>query len=216
MLIARHCSGGVILGFEQYRSLTGIRKPEAPEEQRQGAPVSIPTPWNHLEAGVLFGLRLPILIFREHAIEGGVFDPGASDVFIHEMPAPTDTKARKEALSDVFLKWQAEVRRHYGFVAGRPHRGDLETAALEPLLLRRGPLRGWERLEPLVGNRLATLERHAVCPRSQSLLRSLDGGELIAKIGLQTLVELVLIEVGRQVRRVGVVGRLAVAPALHP
>jgi hypothetical protein len=113
MLLARHCSGGVILGFEQYRSLTGIRKPGAPEEQRHDTPLPIATPWNHLEAGILFGLRLPILIFREHGIEGGVFDPGVSDVFIHEMPMPGDNRARKEALGDVFLKWQAEVRRHY-------------------------------------------------------------------------------------------------------
>ena len=113
MLVARHCSGGLILGFEQYRSLSGIRKPGAQEEQRHDAHVRIPTPWNHLEAGILFGLRLPILIFREPGIEGGVFDPGVTDVFIHEMPTPTDTKARREALSDVFLKWQAEVRRHY-------------------------------------------------------------------------------------------------------
>jgi len=34
-------------------------------------------------------------------------------VFIHEMPMALDTKARKDALGDVFLKWQAEVRRHY-------------------------------------------------------------------------------------------------------
>jgi hypothetical protein len=53
------------------------------------------------------------LIFREPGIEGGVFDPGVSDVFIHQMPAPSDAMGRKEALSDVFLKWQAEVRRHY-------------------------------------------------------------------------------------------------------
>jgi hypothetical protein len=113
MLVARHCSGGLILGFEQYRSLSGIRKPGTLEEHRHQAQVTIPSPWNHLEAGILFGLRLPILIFRERGIEGGVFDPGVSDVFIHEMPLPMDTKARKEALSDVFLKWQAEVRRHY-------------------------------------------------------------------------------------------------------
>jgi hypothetical protein len=114
MLIARHCSGGLILGFEQYRSLSGIHKPGAPEEQtNEDAHLSMPTPWNNLEAGILFGLRLPILIFREPGIEGGVFDPGVSDVFIHEMPTPMDAKVRKEALSDVFLKWQAEVRRHY-------------------------------------------------------------------------------------------------------
>jgi hypothetical protein len=113
MLVARHCSGGLILGFEQYRSLGGIRKPGTPEEESHDQHVCIPTEWNHLEAGILFGLRLPILIFREHGIEGGVFDPGVSDVFIHEMPTPKDAKARREALGDVFLKWQAEVRRHY-------------------------------------------------------------------------------------------------------
>jgi hypothetical protein len=113
MLLARHCSGGLILGFEQFRSLAGVYKPGAPEEQTQDAPASIPTPWNHLEAGVLFGLQLPILIFREKGIDGGVFDPGVTDVFIHQMPTPADTKARKEALGDVFLKWQAEVRRNY-------------------------------------------------------------------------------------------------------
>jgi hypothetical protein len=113
MLLARHCSGGLILGFEQYRSLSGILKPGTAEAKRHTANLSIPSPWNQLEAGILFGLRMPILIFRERGIEGGVFDPGVSDVFIHEMPTPTDSKARKEALSDVFLKWQAEVRRHY-------------------------------------------------------------------------------------------------------
>jgi hypothetical protein len=113
LLLARHCSGGVILGFEQYRSLGGIQKPGAPEEKTHDGHVSIATPWNHLEAGILFGLHLPILIFREYGIEGGVFDPGVSDVFIHEMPTPADTKSRKEALGEVFLKWQAEVRRHY-------------------------------------------------------------------------------------------------------
>src|SRR3954447_6075864 len=64
-LVARHCSGGVILGFEQYLSLGGVHKPGTPEEQRHENELKMATPWNHLEAGILFGLRLPILIFRE-------------------------------------------------------------------------------------------------------------------------------------------------------
>src|SRR5919198_4798897 len=88
MLVARHCSGGLILGFEQYQSLGGIRKRGTEAEKRHDEPMSIPTEWNHLEAGILFGLRLPILIFREQGIAGGVFDHGVSDVFIHEMPTP--------------------------------------------------------------------------------------------------------------------------------
>jgi hypothetical protein len=113
LLLARHCSGGVILGFEQYRSTAGIRRPGADGEAAQHSPTPFPTPWNNLEAGILYGLRLPLLIFKEAGIEGGVFDPGVTDVFIHRMPATSDDAGSKDGLRDVFLKWQADVRKHY-------------------------------------------------------------------------------------------------------
>ncbi len=113
LVLARHCSGGVILGFEQFRSLTGIRKPGTPEQAEQHTPTAFPTPWNNLEAGVLFGVGIPLLIFREPGVDGGVFDPAVTDVFIHPMPAKSDDRERRNALGDVFLKWQADVRRHY-------------------------------------------------------------------------------------------------------
>ena len=113
LLLARHCSGGVILGFEQYRSTAGIRRPGTDGEAAHDNAVPFPTPWNNLEAGILYGLRLPLLIFKEAGIEGGVFDPGVTDVFIHGMPTSSDNAARREGLSDVFLKWQADVRAHY-------------------------------------------------------------------------------------------------------
>jgi len=113
LLLARHCSGGVILGFEQYRSTAGVRKPGTDSESSHKGPLPFPSAWNHLEAGILFGLRLPILIFREGGIEGGVFDHGVTDVFIHPMPTPADPSAQRAALGDVFLKWQADVRDHY-------------------------------------------------------------------------------------------------------
>ena len=75
---------GIILGFEQYRSLEGINKPGSPGEEYQRFATSFPTPWNHLEAGILFGLQLPLL--------------DGSDI---------------QALNDVFLKWQANVRQRY-------------------------------------------------------------------------------------------------------
>lgn len=109
LAIANHCAGGIILGFEQYRSLEGIDRPGAPEEVTQRLTVPFPTPWNNLEAGMLFGLGLPLLIFKEKDISGGIFDAGASDVFIHPMP----TSGSNEGLDDVFLKWQSDVRQHY-------------------------------------------------------------------------------------------------------
>ena len=77
LIIARHCSGGIILGFEQFRATAGQFKPGTNGEKliAPGTIVSFPTPWNQLEAGILFGLRLPLLIFREASISGGRIRP---------------------------------------------------------------------------------------------------------------------------------------------
>ena len=117
LTIAKHCAGALILGFEQQF---------APEiEIRRGLPktkdggggiaenISYPTPWNQLEAGILFALGLPQLIFREPGITGGIFDNGVSDVFIHPMPAADSNGKFEQQVNQVFLKWQADVRRHY-------------------------------------------------------------------------------------------------------
>jgi len=114
-VIARHCSGGVILGFEQCLATSGVWKRGTPEERKFGskAPAAFPTPWNQLEAGILFGLQLPLLIFREPSITGGVFDAGVTDVFIHRMPAPAMPSKDLKALKAVFLKWHGKVSQYY-------------------------------------------------------------------------------------------------------
>lgn len=114
-IIAKHCAGGLILGFEQIYVDSGLRKRNSTEEKviNSEKPVLLPTPWNHLEAGILFGLKLPLLIFKEEGIEGGVFDYGISDAFIHTMPAPTPGKNKTDELRQVFLKWFAQVSTKY-------------------------------------------------------------------------------------------------------
>lgn len=114
-VIAKHCSGGIILGFRQFIATAGTWKPGT-KEQRPVArkkPESFPSPWNHLEAGILFGLQLPLLIFREEPIRGGVFDDGVTDVFIHSMPRSDIAAENLEAFREVLLKWAARVREHY-------------------------------------------------------------------------------------------------------
>jgi hypothetical protein len=111
-VLATHCSGGIILGFEQFFAQEGSYKrgTGGDGERRVVTGNSFPSMWNHVEAGILFGLGLPLLVFREEKIEGGIFDPGVTDVFVHLMPNPT---SNLEQLRDVFLKWQARVREHY-------------------------------------------------------------------------------------------------------
>lgn len=115
LVISKHCSGGVILGFSQFIANSGTWKKGTGEgkEKDQTKPIAFPTPWNHLEAGILFGLEIPLLIFREPTIEGGVFDRGVTDVYVHKMPGPSIEDANKDALKQVFLKWSSKVRRHY-------------------------------------------------------------------------------------------------------
>jgi hypothetical protein len=115
LVVARHCAGGVVLGFEQLRVEAGIAKPGTPREKRLAAPRALPTEWNHLEAGILFGLQLPLLVFREDGVEGGVFDHGVTDAFVHRMPTADMDPVERKGLSAVLLKWQSKVReRYYG------------------------------------------------------------------------------------------------------
>jgi hypothetical protein len=109
--IARRCSGGIVLGFTQMIVQTGIAKPGVQDRALSNIP--FPTPWNQLEAGILFSLRLPVLVFREKGISGGVFDDGVSDVFIHKMPTVADFEKRAGSVRQVLMKWQARVRSHY-------------------------------------------------------------------------------------------------------
>ncbi len=115
LVIARHCAGGLILGFEQFRTSSGMwkRGTKSPQTVNPKKPVCMPSPWNHLEAGILFGLGLPILIFREEGISGGVFDNGVTDVFVHKMPLAENKATDAESLKEVFLKWHSRVLARY-------------------------------------------------------------------------------------------------------
>jgi hypothetical protein len=127
LVIAQHCAGGLILGFEQFQATAGTWKrgmgaKNGERKLTSTESVSFPTPWNHLEAGILFGLGLPVLIFREEQISGGVFDNGVTDVFIHKMPGAKILAKDRASLKQVVLKWYAKTSaRYYG---GWPPRTD--------------------------------------------------------------------------------------------
>jgi hypothetical protein len=111
--MVRHCSGGIILGFEQFRADKGEFKSGSPKARVATSPVRFPTPWNQLEAGILFSNQLPLMIFREAGISGGVFDVGSTEVFIHQIPTSSTSKQALDDLDTVFQNWVARVRTHY-------------------------------------------------------------------------------------------------------
>jgi hypothetical protein len=77
------------------------------------------------------------------------------------------------------------------------------------LLLHR-QLGSRDSLQTFVRNRQPALDRNAVGPGRKTALSPPDGGELCAQIACETLVELLLVEIGRKVGRVVIVGLLTV------
>jgi hypothetical protein len=113
LVLAKHCAGGIIIGFEQLQVSAGAWKRGTHKERSVGSALAIPSPWNNLEAGILFALQIPLLIFKENGIEGGVFDHGVTDAFVHPIPLPGISDSDKKAVQSVFMKWQARVRDYY-------------------------------------------------------------------------------------------------------
>lgn len=111
--IAQVCAGGVILGFGQYEGDGGTWKPGTAKATPHVGRVVFPSPWNQLEAGILYGLNLPLLVFREPGISGGIFDAGVSELFVNELPIVPLDKSAADSLRHLFLKWAAKVRSVY-------------------------------------------------------------------------------------------------------
>lgn len=128
--LARHCAGGVILGYGQVAA--EVAKGYATSKSAEGHLIVVettierylaPTPWNQLETGVLFGLSLPLFVLKQERISGGIFDEGASDVLVHTMPMPghawsSDSQGlqnpdAEQSFKRALMRWQALVRAHY-------------------------------------------------------------------------------------------------------
>lgn len=111
--MVRHCAGGVILGFGQLEASSGLAKRGTSAERTIEDVLLLPSAWNHLEAGIIYAAGLPVLVFREDGVQGGIFDPGVTDAFIHKMPKPRLDESERQDLRDLLLRWQTDVRRRY-------------------------------------------------------------------------------------------------------
>ena len=111
--IVRHCSGGLILGFEQLYVIEGEIKRGSPRACRIASSMSISTPWNQIEAGILVASSRPTRTFREPGVAGGVFETGSTLTHVHDMPTPVLDAGAMDDLEAVFQNWVAKVRHHY-------------------------------------------------------------------------------------------------------
>ena len=102
--IMNGCRGALILGLKQIHITKGILKPDTKLEHKI-VDVYLPTPWNQIEAAIAFALRIPTLIIREEGIEGGVFDIGSSDHFIHQVNVDDLKYFKSQQFLQPFNEW---------------------------------------------------------------------------------------------------------------
>lgn len=111
LALGKRCCGALILGFEQVYSDKIFKKRGTPTESQVNN-VSLPTPWNHLEAGIMYAQRIPLLILREEGITGGIFDSGTVDGFVHDMPK-LQASGPDRRIDNILQRWSSEVISKY-------------------------------------------------------------------------------------------------------
>ena len=64
---------------------------------------------------------MPLIVFRESGITGGIFDPGVSDLFIHEFPNVKKNAQKlyvvarndRKAIKGIVKKWAVDVHANF-------------------------------------------------------------------------------------------------------
>src|SRR5436190_10367655 len=79
-----------------------------------------------------------------------------------------------------------------------------------------GALGGRDCFQTLIWNRHAALDRNAVCSGRKARLGTLEGSELFAQVVCKPFVELVLVQIGREIHRVLIVRFLARVQMTEP
>ncbi len=98
--ILKESEGVIILGLSQ----TYVNSCLTPKKNKREN-FYLPTPWNNLEGGMAFSLNLPLLIIKEEGIEGGIFDNGVTDKYIHQVNLDlNDTNNKDSEDKNAFIR----------------------------------------------------------------------------------------------------------------
>ena len=102
----KKCKGAIILGYPQYEFSASITKAGVPDCQVQ---MSIPTPWNHIEAALAFREALPVLIIAHDGITTGVFDYGVTGQYVLTTNLSKNNWHKSEIFQGIFQEWKTQL-----------------------------------------------------------------------------------------------------------
>jgi hypothetical protein len=97
------CSGAIILGYPQIRVSSGLVRDKPVEKE-----FSLPTEWNHIEAGLAYARQLPLLLIHHQGVVRGIFDRGATNSYIYERDLAIPHWSLAEDIQGALQKWLRE------------------------------------------------------------------------------------------------------------
>ena len=94
------CNGTIVLGYPQIKINTGYIKDKLIND------VYMATEWNHIEAGLAYAKKLPLLIISHKNVSRGIFDRGVLNAFIHKADLKNPKWYKNNPLKGSILKWK--------------------------------------------------------------------------------------------------------------
>jgi hypothetical protein len=98
------CAGAVILGYPQIVATAGSLK-----DQSLQAPLTLPTEWNHIEAGLAYARGLPLLVIHHRGVCRGIFDRGAISSFVYELDLEEPAWPLSDQVRGAVENWKGHV-----------------------------------------------------------------------------------------------------------
>ena len=102
--IMKECKGAVILGYPQISINSGSIKGKKLDDV-----IALPTEWNHIEAGLAYSKKLPLLVIHHIGINRGIFDRGALNSFLFSKDLTNPAWSNEEDISGAIRSWRDEV-----------------------------------------------------------------------------------------------------------
>lgn len=101
--LLEECTGAVILGYPQIHVSSGFVRDE---------PITsgllLSTEWNHIEAGLAYARKLPLLVVHHVGVGRGIFDHGATNTFIYERDLTPAHWCLAEEMQGAVKRWMRE------------------------------------------------------------------------------------------------------------
>ncbi len=102
--IMKECKGAVILGYPQISINSGSIKGKKLDDV-----IALPTEWNHIEAGLAYSKKLPLLVIHHIGINCGIFDRGALNSFLFSKDLTNPAWSNEEDISGAIRSWRDDV-----------------------------------------------------------------------------------------------------------